>query len=292
MSISNKVMSNSVQVDKEPILQDEEAKSFDLDAFWKKILSIGLEKVLMDKDKTFRNVLLEDCIDLIKSNIESLNVIYQSDIIMYLFEKDATVLQDEFWKKYVENSLNYISSLSLVEFYKHSAWFVILNRIKDYETSVDWFSILEKLGKASSEVGSQASGFGLVLGWLIDADKNNLLKLLYKTESKSYPREMKLDLYQKLIKFGLLDEKLARRLRSDSSGNLSLKILEFLFSNRFMYSEEKFKSLITQFTDSKYKLVSRFIALNLPVELMPFLMGSQDKPTIRILSNRMQQMED
>ena len=137
----------------------------------------------------------------------------------------------------------------------------------------------------------KAQGFSTVLEWMIMADKNNLLTLLHRTETKQYPPELKIELYKRLVEFGLLDVKVARRIRSDSSGSLSHRVLEFLFSNRIMYTDDDFQNLITQFSDTKHKWVARFMALNMPIHLAPFLMGLEDKLAIQILEKRMNDAE-
>jgi hypothetical protein len=100
-------------------------------------------------------------------------------------------------------------------------------------------------------------------------------------------KQLKIDLYRDLIRDGLLDQKLARRIRSDSSGYLSADILHWLFLNRPKYSDDDFQNLVLNFCDTKHKWVARFIALNMPKDLIPYLMGLEDPEAIKILEKRM-----
>jgi hypothetical protein len=163
--------------------------------------------------------------------------------------------------------------------------------VVDLREEVSWFDVLLKLSESIVKVGSKCAGFSTVLEWLVQADSENLRKLLYRTETKSYPSDLKSDLYKRAVLLGLLDVKLARRIRSDSSGALSSEILAFLFENRSKYSDEVFQDLVTQFSDTKHKWVARYIAMNMPIHLVPFLMGIKDDIALKILEKRMELLD-
>lgn len=261
--------------------------------FWELLIVRGLNSIILDKNQEhLSNMICHQHKDILEERLAFVDVSIQMKIIESILNKEPAVLKEPFWVGYVEQALDMFVGESDKYVYENGAWFVLLNRIKDLYSKVDWFDILVKLSLATAEVGVRAPGFSTVLNWMIMADKKHLLNLLHRTETKQYPADLKIELYKKLVEFGMLDVKIARRIRSDSSGALSHKVLQFLFSSRILYTDDDFQNLITQFSDTKHKWVARFMALNMPLHLAPFLMGVDDKLAINILENRMNAAED
>jgi len=67
--------------------------------------------------------------------------------------------------------------------------------------------------------------------------------------------------------------------------------LAHLFETRHAYTDDDFQNLVTQFSDTKHKWVARYIAMNMPMHLVPFLMGIKDKMALKILERRMEAAE-
>lgn len=255
----------------------------------KKLLIRGLEEIFThSKYNIIKENLLNNNISMIMENLHFLRKDIQYKIVNdVLVSSNFETFKSEFWKNYIDKELNYFNMENSQLLNVYSSFYVLLNRIKDAQDKVDWFDVLVKLSETIASTGCKVPGFTTVLKWLMEIDSKYLLNLLHRTETKNYPRELKIDLYEKLIKLGLLDNKMARRIRSDSSGELSQIVLQFLFEQRYKYTDDDFKNLITQFIDTKHKWVARFISLNMPLHLVPFLMGLDDDRSIKILENRM-----
>lgn len=254
------------------------------------LIAIGLNSILgTNKYGELKEEILKDHPEIIQSRLIEVDLGIQMKIIEGLLLSNPTALmEDEFWKDYLVKALKEFDECSDAHIYANGSWFVLLNRIMDMSVKIDWFEVLSRLSLATAHGNNVAPGFPTVLSWLMDADSSNLKKLLHRTETKKYPRELKEELYKKIVELGDLDVKIARRIRSDSSGELSVTVLSGLFENRLKYSDEDFQNLITQFTDTKHKWVARYIAMNMPMQLVGFLMGIKDPMALDILEKRME----
>jgi hypothetical protein len=259
------------------------------------LLVRGLDIIITSK-KTFQD-LKQDIFakfpDIILDRLEYLSADNQGSMLEGLLSENPSVLiSEEPWRNYIDRSIAKLQSMDAKEFHSYTGLYVLLNRILDLRVEVNWHSVFDKLSNATIEVGSKCQGFSTVINWLINSDSENLRKILYKTESKSYPFDLKTELYKRAVDLGVFDVKIARRVRSDSSGSLSSDILSYLFENRHIYSDDVFQDLVTQFSDTKHKWVARYIAINMPMHLVPFLMGIKDDVALNILEKRMEVSED
>jgi hypothetical protein len=256
------------------------------DETWSKIFVDGLQNLFLN-DLVFRESIISIYPEILNEIIFSLNKKTQYEIIKVLFDSDKESLKDEFWKKYISKSTSSLASISSAE---DSYWLMLINKIREdvYEEKVDWFYVASVLSENIS-CGRlyEDTVFLKIMETLIAKDKTYLKKLLYKTETKKYSQPLKLNLYSRVIKLGLLDKKLARRIRSDTSGILSKQLLVKLFICRKSYSDADFKELITLFNDTKHKWVAQFICMNMPKDLIPFLMGISDPVSSKILERRL-----
>jgi len=257
---------------------------------WEEIIVRGLNSVILrGEHRELKSQLLTEYPEILETRLSKVETKIQMKVVEGMLVDNPAAFSEDFWHSYVDSALTKFTEQTNDFIYENGAWFVLLNRIKDMnkEGGVDWFKVLCSLSSASVERGHRAPGFETVLGWLVAADKKYLLKLLHRTETKKYPRAMKIRLYKELVTLGLLDVKVARRIRSDTSGELSSNVLAHLFENRSCYSDDDFQNLITQFSDTRHKWVARYIAVNMPIHLAPFLMGLKDKGAIKILEQRM-----
>lgn len=257
--------------------------------FWNKILYRGL--VLLFKNSTFESLkqeIISNYPELVRSNLFHLPVETQRLVIRGILDAKPEEINSEFFKGFVIEALSQLENVSDPAILAHNAdWYIYLQELQDQDTKVDWFSILETLSWAQSKFYESIASFEKLSQKLISQNPDNLLKLVYKTDIKSYPREVKSRLYKQVINQGKLDLKIARRIRSDSCGALSRDMLSYLFENRKKYSDEKFQELITQFSDTKHSWVAQFIALNMPSHLLPFLIGLDDEMATKIIEKRM-----
>lgn len=259
-----------------------------MEGYLEQVIVTGLNEILQKEEhEKLKGELFANHFDLVKVRLAEIQSNLQMKILENLISYSPQTLEEDFWVKYISQGLSKFENAPAKYIFDNSALFILLNRIQDNHQKVDWFDILTTLSSSMAEVGKKIVGFTTVLEWLVSSDINNLLKLLHRSETKKYPRDLKMKLYRQLIEAGLLDTKIARRIRSDTSGELSKDVLEIVFENRNAYSEDDFQNLIVQFADTKHQWVARYAALNMPLHLAPYLMGVEDKVALGILEKRL-----
>jgi hypothetical protein len=261
---------------------------------WESLIVRGLNVVLTRPNEHNTKLdIIRNHPDMLLPRLETLDITIQTNMVEgMLAENPSVLIQDEGWWGYVCRAIERLENSPPLELFNNTGLYVLLNRVKDLKVEVDWKNILSKLSELTIAGGSKCQGFSTVLNWLTEADPENLRELLYRTETKSYPSNLKVELYKQAINLGLLDNKLARRIRSDSSGALSSELLAYLFENRSVFPDEIFQDLVTQFSDTKHKWVARYIAMNMPMHLVPFLMGIKDDAALKIMEKRMELAEE
>lgn len=240
-----------------------------------------------------RNEIFAKFPEILLPRLSALTCEIQTKIVEGIFSENPTILinAESGWWDYVNKSISILEEKDPKSFFEYTALYVLLNRVRDLKEEVNWYKVFLKLSDTTIESGSKCQGFMTVLNWLIQADPENLKNILYRTDSKSYPSNLKLELYRQSIDLGLFDVKIARRVRSDTSGSLSSEVLSYLFENRSVFKDSDFQDLVTQFSDTKHKWVARYIAINMPMHLVPFLMGIKDDVALKILEKRMEVSE-
>lgn len=113
---------------------------------------------------------------------------------------------------------------------------------------------------------------------------NKYIKTIKK--KKAFIRE---PIYMGIIRSGKLDKKTARKIRSDASEQLSYNCVQELFKYSPKYSSEAFQTLFTQFGDSNYYQVRRYLAQNVDPKQLMCLMGTSCDETKRIMQTRMRE---
>ena len=212
-----------------------------------------------------------------------------------LQDKTPEKLKEPFWKDYISKAYtNTLKSIKDGIFVPKTAssWLMLLTEIKSTEEEISWYPILVNMSIIQSKSEYILTPFKIAMSNAINEDKDNFKKLIYRTDIKSYPRDLRQSLYNDVISQGKLDVKIARRIRSDSSGAMSKACLQTLFECKAKYKDEDFQDLITQFSDTKHRWVAQYIALNMPLHLTPFLIGLDDKTALKIIEKRMDNIED
>jgi hypothetical protein len=255
---------------------------------WEKMLFRGLNLIFSKNKDDLKTEILEKYPDLLKNNLAKLSETIQYSIIKGMLKDNPEAFDENFWKDYIEKSFTRIQESSDPQFIKsNDKWLILLSEIKQRNSKVSWYSVLEKISLAQKADKYTLESFANILERAVKEDSDNLLKIIHKTDIKSYPRELRLSLYQRVIKAGDLDVKTARRIRSDSSGDMSKRALRALFENSKKYDDDDFQNLITQFSDTKHAWVAQYIALNMPTHLIPFLIGLGDSQAMKIVEMRM-----
>jgi hypothetical protein len=256
---------------------------------WEKMLLRGLNIIFSKKKDNLKTEVLESCPEILKENLSSLTEPIQFSVIKSMLAENPDTFDEDFWKSYVDSSLTRLQqSVDPVFIKNNDYWLILLSDIKRRSnTETSWYPVLEKLSLAQKSEKNRMKSFGEVLDKAVQEDSGNLVKIVHKTDIKAYPRELRLSLYQRVIREGSLDTKIARRIRSDSSGDMSKKALRVLFENKVKYDDDDFQNLITQFSDTKHSWVAQYIALNMPTHLTPFLIGLDDEKALKIVEMRM-----
>ncbi len=256
---------------------------------WDKMLLRGLNIIFSKSNHVLKAEILEKYPDLLKENLSELSETIQFSVISSMLKDNPELFIEDFWSKYVDTSLVRLHGYTEPSFIKkNDNWLILLSNIKGRSSKVSWYPVLEKLSLAQkAESTATLVSFSQILEKAVIEDSKNLLKIIHKTDIKSYPRDLRLKLYRRVISEGSLDTKVARRIRSDSSGDMSKQALRVLFENRSKYDDDDFQNLITQFSDTKHHWVAQYIALNMPTHLTPFLIGLDDKMAIKIVEMRM-----
>lgn len=258
-----------------------------------KIIARGLDDIMMMEDLTnlaLKERLLSEYPELLREHLSELDPLVQKEFLGEIFKNNPSELLEPFWINYIDESLKLEGFLELPAFLlSNSSWFIMLNRALDLrsDSRVDWHNILEQLSDVSSEFGRMASDIYLVIDWLSEVDENFLLTFANRSKTSKMPRSFKLDLYCRLVRSGNIDIKVARKVRSDTSGELSVKVLACIFQNRRLYSDSYFETIISQFTDTKHSHVARYLAYNLPLDMTPFIMGIKDQKALDIIEKRL-----
>jgi hypothetical protein len=254
-----------------------------------RLLIKGLNKIFEKSDHPLIKEISEKAPDLIKEKLYELEENIQYSIVLSMLKENSDIFAESFWDSYINMSLARMRGYSDPVFIRDSSkWIILLSEIKSKTSKISWYPVLEKISVAQKEESDTTlSDFMKALEFAIAEDSSNLLKIIHKTDIKSYPRDLRLSLYNRLVKEGGLDVKVARRIRSDSSGDMSKRVLITLFENKNKYVEDDFQNLITQFSDTKHAWVAQYIALNMPTHLIPFLIGLDDKIAMKIIEMRM-----
>ena len=77
-----------------------------------------------------------------------------------------------------------------------------------------------------------------------------------------------------IIMSGNADGKIVRKARSDNSFSTSLFCIKALFEYRYMYDDKFWRDLLSNLYDSRHKDVVNFLCLNVPKDLLFFLLGN------------------
>ena len=111
----------------------------------------------------------------------------------------------------------------------------------------------------------------------------------YFKNIKKHKKKINITVLMGTLKYGKLDKKTARKMRSDASEYVSQKCIEELFNHRKIYDSKTFKTLFLQFGDSNYYQVRRYLAENVPANEIMCLMGTDCEATKGILKRRFEQ---
>lgn len=107
---------------------------------------------------------------------------------------------------------------------------------------------------------------------------------MYDVNFKKIKAPVRTAYYQAYIKAGLLDKKIARRIRSDGVEKTARKAIETFLDSLDLYDNPK--SILTQFTDIKHPDAQYILAKKAPDYMVPFMMGFEYVHAKNILEQR------
>ena len=106
--------------------------------------------------------------------------------------------------------------------------------------------------------------------------------IFYAKKKPGY--SLRAECYTHYVNLGFLNEKTARKMRSDGAEDASLAGLRALVKSD-LYEDKT--NLLLQFTDSRYSGVLAVLAAELPIHLLASIMGSDDWHVKRIIERRL-----
>jgi hypothetical protein len=115
-------------------------------------------------------------------------------------------------------------------------------------------------------------------------DPESAKSFMYNVDFKKLKAPVRTAYYQAYIKAGLLDKKIARRIRSDGAEKTSRDAIETFIQCADLYDNPK--SLMTQFTDIKHRDAQYIMAKKAPDYMVPFMMGFDCPYAKNILEKR------
>ena len=193
---------------------------------------------------------------------------------------------DPIWKNIIDTTLS--DSATLADPYSRVTYHIdAASMIPDYE----WGDLFQKY---YSEWKSS---------WL-STNFQNVIKLFAFKNSDSFKTFVEDDIfyakkkpgfalrsecYAHYVNLGFLNEKTARKIRSDGAEDASLAGLKALVHSD-LYEDKT--NLLLQFTDSRYSGVLGVLAAELPIHLLASIMGSDDWHVKRIVERRLMESEE
>jgi hypothetical protein len=149
---------------------------------------------------------------------------------------------------------------------------------------IGWEPMFEKVGSTSDYYRRNRTSV-----FIVDYVSKNCKELFtnYMDEnifSKVQGHDSRAYFYPFFIRGGFLNEKYARKMRSEPSSAASITALRALFKSKDLYSN--FGDLVVKFTDSKHEDVLCYLANNLPVSMLSFLFGTDSYQVKRTMERR------
>jgi len=265
------------------------------------LVSLGLEAVFSpphyrasnsDKEamKNIANELLDNHPSIFEGRIEKMALVAQLKIVRAIAEHSFYILDSEYWIKFLEGKIKAVSSNSLRPYdIVHHGHGTIAVEAADFlhelTGTIDWFELYKKFEPAIAACSNSSDAFEKLVKLTIKNDTDRLLEHVRKVDFKKRHRAVRRGTYIGLIRGGYLDEKLARRIRSDTSEYVSSACIAVLFEELENYEQPD--ELIAQFLDTRYDAVGIKLIQKSPDKYLPFLVGVKSSHAKKLLEKRM-----
>ena len=123
--------------------------------------------------------------------------------------------------------------------------------------------------------------------YMLYVSRDRIIDMIKTSDFTSKPRGVREGVYKALISENLLDKRFARRLRSDSSDELSKNCIAHFARRKRNYSDLQYNILYSQFIDTKHDSVALFVAKNIPDKLLPYAVSMTTDGARKIISEKM-----
>tara|TARA_A100001011_G_C14319697_1_gene849924 strand:+ start:6546 stop:7448 length:903 start_codon:yes stop_codon:yes gene_type:complete len=203
----------------------------------------------------------------------------------------------EFWKDYIDSKLEEFEEesghclIGSSSYDKSGLYLQLVSSKSDYAWNKGFQSLISTI--ESSKQYCAENYISKYFEQYLDKDPTSFKK---DVESVIFNRKLKApygirgSLYRHYCRGGFCTEKTARKMRSDGSSDASYAGLKAIIDNKELYPNVV--NLYLQFTDSRYEFVLKTLAENLPVHLLPSIMGNDFWSVKRTIENRMREHED
>ena len=124
----------------------------------------------------------------------------------------------------------------------------------------------------------------------IEEDQVRAVEFLHSTSFKDIFYDFRKYYYKSFIECGLLDKKIARRIRSESSEYTASFAISALLNNLFKYNDAK--ELLTQFTDIKHWDCQFLLASKAPSYMVPYMMAFESPGAKAMLEKRLKEIAE
>ena len=229
--------------------------------------------------------------DVFEGRIDMTSYPAQYKILGMLSNKSFHTLNSPYWKTYMRKifkNLIYsqrVYSHGLIN--KDEGALVLLSAfiLQELGEAVDWFKIYSQFEIAVENVRYTSNVFEEIVKLAIVNEPEVMIAYIKNIKFKKKPLAVRRGVYAGLIRSGHLTDKLARRIRSDTSETVAEESIRVLFKELSKY--DKPDELIGQFLDTRYDSVGLFLVSNSPDKYLPFLVGVKGRAAKKLLQKRM-----
>jgi hypothetical protein len=233
--------------------------------------------------------MISENIDFVEKNILEMDAKTKYNFLNYISENFFYLLRNDFWTNFIVTLKSPLEQEHPDNIYKPedelslSILALELSLELGIETNYDnLFNYSKYLIKKNSARGDYVDS---IIDLSIRYGKETVETLIKSSEFKSEPYRFRAYAYRAIIKAGLLSEKFARRLRSDSSEFVSNQCIIYLFKYAYLYDNKD--KLISQFLDTRDSSVMNNLVEKAPDKYLPFLVGVKDSYAKKRLEERM-----
>lgn len=261
----------------------------------KKVFAEGLRKMLSGYNS--KKIKLENINpDILEDHLSYFDSYTLSEVSEHFSKKYPERMTGDLWMKRFEQIVKSVDYPELRKFTgaNHysmnpklaSLYFDALETLKKSgKIDLNWTEIFEKFkDKIESNKYIGPILVPVICSKTFREDPESAKNFMYDVNFKKLKAKVRTSYYQAYIKAGLLDKKIARRIRSDGAERTSRDAIECFLDNLDLY--ENPKALLTQFTDIKHELSQSLMAKKAPDYMVPFMMGFDYPHAKKVLEQR------